>query len=112
MHKLNITIAQENILWGLRRERVVSTLVKETDGELLDAIRTAMLEVISKLLSCQLHAIFSVSSTRGEMIFQNDPPSVGSTLEYQNDPPSAGSPYDVESGEGVDPGDGRGESHH
>jgi hypothetical protein len=42
MHQLNITIAQENVLWGFRRERVVSTLVKEIDGELLDAIRTAM----------------------------------------------------------------------
>jgi hypothetical protein len=38
MHQLDIPIAQENVLWGFRREGVVPTLVKEFDGELLDAI--------------------------------------------------------------------------
>ena len=46
MYQLNITIAQENVLWGLWREGVVPTLVKESDGELLNAIRTAMVEVM------------------------------------------------------------------
>jgi len=48
MHQLNIPIAQENVLWGLWREGVVSTLVKESDGELLNATRTAMVEVIGE----------------------------------------------------------------
>ena len=46
MHQLNIPIAQENVLRGLWCEGVVSTLVKESDGELLNAIRTAMVEVM------------------------------------------------------------------
>ncbi len=46
MHQLNIAIAQENVLWGFRRERVVPTFVEEFDGELLDAIRTAMVKVM------------------------------------------------------------------
>ena len=45
---MNIPIAQENILRGLWREGVVSTLVKECDGELLNSIRTAMVGVMGK----------------------------------------------------------------
>ena len=48
MHQLNIPIAQENVLRGLWREGVVSTLVKESGGELLNAIQTAMVEVMGK----------------------------------------------------------------
>ncbi len=48
MYQLNIMIAQENVVWGLWREGVVPTLVKESDGALLNAIRTAMVEVIGE----------------------------------------------------------------
>ena len=48
MYQLNIAIAQENVHWGLWHEGVVPTLVKESDGVLLKAIQTAMVEVIGK----------------------------------------------------------------
>ena len=48
MHQLNIPIAQENVLRGLWREGFVSTLVKESDGERLNAIRTAMVKVMGE----------------------------------------------------------------
>jgi hypothetical protein len=48
MDQLNIAIAQENILRGLRREGVVTTLVKEIDGELLDAIQTTVVQMIGE----------------------------------------------------------------
>ncbi len=100
MYQLNITIAQENVLWGLWREGVVPTLVKESDGELLNAIRTAMVEVIGETGDIE-NTEFPVARNPLPVIdprrdgCRNDPPSVGSTVESRNDPPSVGSPWDV-----------------
>ena len=48
MYQLNIPVAQENVLWGLRRKGIVFTLVQEVDCEGLNTVRTTIVVFICK----------------------------------------------------------------